>query len=66
MGAAFMEMKAMGLGDGNYPFMSGNKKEVIIEPDWDKYLIYSQKFLIIKQLYPNLKDAMHQLHLINS
>lgn len=66
MGAAFMAMKAMGLGDGNYPSRSENKNEVIIEPDWDKNLIYSQNFLIYKQLYPNLKDTMHQLHLINS
>ena len=35
----------------------------IIEPDMRNYHLYSEKFLIFKQLYANLKDTMHQIHL---
>lgn len=66
IGAAFHAMKSIGLNDGNYPSQPENRKSSIIEPDMANHLIYSKNFMIFKELYSNLKDTMHKLHLINS
>ena len=66
IGAAFLAMKSIGLNDGNYPSRPENRKCSIIEPDMDNHLIYNKNFLIFKELYSNLKDTMHKLHLVNS
>ena len=66
IGAAFLAMKFMGFNDGNYPSRPENRKCIIIEPNMVNHLIYNKNFLIFKELYSNLKDTMHKLHLINS
>jgi gluconokinase len=66
VGAAFIAMKKLGLTEnGEYPNLAGNKKEIFIEPDLNKHDIYRKYFAVFRTLYKNLKDSMHQIHLLN-
>lgn len=62
IGAAYLAVKATGLSDG-YP--SSAKKRETIRPNPEHHETYRKVFKIYQQLYPNLREHMHQLHHLN-
>lgn len=62
IGAAYLAVKAIGL-TAEYPMSAGEKE--CIQPNPDHHKIYKQLFSVYKQLYPSLKDSMHQLENLN-
>ena len=62
IGAAYLAIKAIGLRQG-YP--SSVKEKQIIIPDPANHALYKKIFKVYQQLYPNLKDSMHQLNSLN-
>lgn len=63
MGAVFMAMKNTGL-ISEYPVKIPDDSKVFY-PDTNNTAIYSRNFQIYKQLYPDLKETMHQLYKIS-
>lgn len=62
IGAAYLAIKAIGLRQ-EYP-SSVNEKQVIT-PNPANHALYKKIFKVYQQLYPNLKDSMHQLNSLN-
>ncbi|MNY52509.1 L-xylulose/3-keto-L-gulonate kinase [compost metagenome] len=63
IGAAYMAIKAVGL-QTEYPSSKNGKQ--IIKPNQRNHKLYVEMFRIYQQLYPGLKDSMHQLHLLGT
>ncbi|SHG79701.1 gluconokinase [Pedobacter caeni] len=62
IGAAYLAVKAAGLSEG-YP--SSTKKRETIQPNPEHHETYRKIFEIYQQLYPNLREHMHQLRHLN-
>lgn len=63
IGAAYMAIKAVGL-QTEYPSSKNGKQT--IKPNQQNHKLYVEMFRIYQQLYPGLKDSMHQLHLLGT
>ena len=63
IGAAFLAMKTLKLIDV-YPEVRASEFEVI-KPDFALTDLYLKNFTIFKKLYVDLKETMHEFHLLN-
>lgn len=63
IGAAYLAVKSIGLSL-DYPVSKGAKER--ITPNLENHKIYQQLFGIYQQLYPALKQSMHQLASFNN
>lgn len=63
IGAAYLAAKSIGLCSG-YPVSKGEKERIM--PNLKNQKVYQQLFGIYQQLYPALKQSMHQLANFNN
>lgn len=63
IGAAYLAIKAIGLSN-NYPFSVKERQTIL--PNLENHELYRKIFKIYQQLYPNLKESMHQLYSMKS
>jgi gluconokinase len=64
IGAAYFGLKIIGMAE-NYNSLFLKRSIEVLEPNQANHNLYKNYFKIYKNLYPILKDSMHQLHKLN-